>query len=97
MHGVSCYWWQSDATANANGYHIPSLLCFVVQLRDTVHLLDSSFSLHLPPERVREGVEMRGPKEREKGEKQKGKEREKRHEGESGCMRKVRNRGKRKY
>ena len=67
--------WQSDATtngsSNATSYHIPSLLCCVVQSRDTVHVSVSSFSPHLQPEgedKKRGGEEeSKGGKER-KGE-----------------------------
>ena len=65
--------------------------CIAVQSRDTVHLLVSSFSPHLPPERVRK--EKREMKVRET---QKGEERPRRKEKQKGKERKRNMRGERR-
>ena len=62
---------SSDATSNAAGYHIPPLLCCVVQSRDIVQVTVSSLLPHLQPEggrgETKEGGEGRGKRKRRDG------------------------------
>ena len=68
MHGLIL---PSDATSNATCYHIPPLLCCVVQSRGTVHVSVSLLSPHLQPEggrgETKEGGEGREQRRRGDG------------------------------
>ena len=102
IHGLSSYWSQSDASTNASsnassnatGYEVPSLLCCVVQSKDTVHVLASSFSPHLQPERRERRRGRRGSEKEEERPRREEKQRKGERRDQGGRRMKSGNKGR---